>query len=112
MFPLSAKTFEIKFVSDNDTKLVVYKVRENPSATVADRDLLDAAEDSYKRISYDFGVKVLRIPRISTNLCFICCSLFVVMFCFSLKLVVGDNEVDNFCMDGLSATTSGTGYIY
>ena len=40
--------------------------RENPSAAVAVGDFSDTDEDSYRRISYDFSVDVLRLPRIFT----------------------------------------------
>ena len=57
---------------------------ENPSAAAAPAALSydDLDEDSYRRISYDFSVDVLRLPTISTILCF----------------TVGDNEVENFRM--------------
>ena len=103
MCPLSANTFKIEFVSfvirDYDTKRVVFKVdRENPSAAVAVGDFSDTDEDSYRRISYDFSVDVLRLSRIPQCMWDICCSVSVVMFCFSLQFVVGDNEVENFRM--------------
>ena len=68
--PISANTFGIEFTSfiirDYDTKRVVFEVSRDKPPTNPPTSYGDLDEDSYRRISYDFSVDVLRLPTIST----------------------------------------------